>query len=121
PSKPAWATATSCRCRVTGPPAGPKTCSSPRRASRSGKTGGGAGRGGWRGNRSTGRCWPVTGEKRLAVQAQDHGRALDDVVGAQGADRGADGEELGGVRAPGVAVLAELNGGDALGVQGLGL
>ena len=56
-----------------------------------------------------------------AVEAEHHGGPLDDVVLAQRPDRGADREELGGVRAPGVAVLAQLHPDDALRVERLGL
>src|SRR6266576_3177634 len=55
------------------------------------------------------------------IEAEHHRGALYDMVLAEGADRGADGEELGGVRAPGVAVLAELDPDDPLRVQRLGL
>src|SRR6516162_3260232 len=58
---------------------------------------------------------------RLAVEAEHHRWALDDMVVPQRPHRGADGEELGRVRAPGVAVLAQLDADDALGVVGLGL
>src|ERR1700722_7505630 len=53
----------------------------------------------------------------LGVERQDHRRGLDDVVFAERADGGADREELGRVGAPGVAVLAELDADDALGVE----
>src|SRR5215469_9520450 len=56
-----------------------------------------------------------------AVEAEHHSGPLDHVVLTQRPDGRADGEELGGVGAPGVAVLAKLDPDDPLGVVGLRL
>ena len=51
------------------------------------------------------KCMVDQGHSRVPVYRE----TLDDVIGAQRAHGRADSEELGGVRAPGVAVLAELD------------